>query len=71
MKGYYVIPRDGELIEINGKNARTRAIKKAKELIINQNDNDVIVQQFDDNNEGGYMNELEYLYASKIMQMKL
>lgn len=65
MKGYYVIPDTEEPIEISGKNARSRAIKKAKSLI-QQGDNHVFIQQFDDDNSNGYMSELEFLSTEAI-----
>lgn len=67
MKGYYVIPKDDEPIEITGKNARGRAIKKAKDIYEKQHDDNIIVQQFDDENDNGYMDGLEYLTIAQIV----
>ena len=67
MKGYYVIPRNGEPIEITGKNARTRAINKAKSIFQESNDNTILIQQFDDDNKDGYMSNLECLQIRDIL----
>ena len=67
MKGYYIIPTGGEPIEITGKNARVRAINKAKAIYKELNDNEIVIQQFDDSNKGGYMADLEFLTLSEIL----
>lgn len=67
MEGYYVIPKNGDVIEKTGKNARKRALEKARDLINNHNDTDVMVQQFDDSNEDGYTGGLETIYAKDII----
>lgn len=67
MKGYYVIPKAGEPIEITGRNARNRAIAKAMTIFEEMSDSDVLIQQFDDANSDGYMANLECLQMSDIL----
>lgn len=60
MKGYTIITQD-DILTVTGKNARARAIKKAKQLQ-ESGDNSVFVQAFDDSNSDGYCCEMETIY---------
>ena len=67
MKGYYVIPSNGEPIEVTGKNARGRAINKAIAIYNERNDDEVFVHQFDDDNSDGYSCDFEILTLSEML----
>ena len=67
MKGYYIIPKDGEPIEIIGKKARSRAINKAISIYLETSDKEIIIQQFDDSSSDGYMANLECLHISQLL----
>ena len=60
MKGYYVIPTNGEPIEFMGKGAKSKALKMAKE-IFNKGDAEVFMQRFDDDNHDGYFSNEEII----------
>lgn len=69
MKGYMIIPGPGkgDVVEVVGYRARERAIKRGKELIAEEQDEQLMITQFDDDNADGYTNQLEILYADDIM----
>ena len=54
MKGWYVIPVKSDLEEFTGRGAKSRAIKRAKQLY-NEGDSDVAIIHFDDNNDDGFL----------------
>lgn len=60
MCGYYVIPTKGEPIEITGKGAKSKALKIAKD-IYQDGDNDVFIQRFNDDNSNGYFDNEEQI----------
>jgi len=60
MRGYYVIPTEGEPIEIIGRGAKCKALKIAKDIYQN-GDNDVFIQRFNDNNPNGYFDNEEQI----------
>lgn len=65
MIGYYVIPTEGEVIEIIGKGSKSRALKIAKDIYKN-GDNGVFIQRFDDNNPNGYFDNEEQIRITDI-----
>lgn len=67
MRGYYVIPLNEDIIEFTGKNARKRAIKKAKELIL-KGDQETFIEQFNDDYDGGFLSEGEIITPDQIMK---
>ena len=69
MKGYYVIPKNGDPIEFTGQRARKRAITKAKQLYL-QGDSEVFIQHFDDDNPDGYFAGEEMIYAKDLIEEK-
>ena len=66
MKGYYVIPTNGDVIEFIGKGCKSRALKIAKDLYAN-GDSEVFVQRFDDDCLGGYFADQETIYISNLV----
>lgn len=60
MCGYYVIPTEGEPIEITGKAAKSKALKIAKDIYKN-GDLDVFIQRFNDDNTNGYFDNEELI----------
>lgn len=65
MVGYYVIPTEGELIEITGKGAKSKALKLAKDIYQN-GDNGVFIQRFNDDNPNGYFDNEEQIRLADI-----
>lgn len=65
MCGYYIIPTEGEPIEIIGKGAKSKALKIAKNIYQN-GDNGVFVQRFNDNNPDGYFGNEESIRIADI-----
>lgn len=65
MRGYYVIPTEGEPIEITGKGAKSKALKIAKDIYQN-GDNDVFIQKFNDDNPNGYFDNEEQIRIADI-----
>lgn len=65
MRGYYVIPTEGEPIEITGKGAKSKALKLAKDIYQN-GDNGVFIQRFNDDNPNGYFDNEEQIRIADI-----
>lgn len=65
MRGYYVIPTEGEPIEIDGKGAKSKALKIAKDIYQN-GDDDVFIQRFNDDNPDGYFANEELIRIADI-----
>lgn len=65
MCGYYVIPTDGEPIEITGRGAKSKALKIAKEIYQN-GDKEVFVQRFNDDNPNGYFDNEKFIRIADI-----
>lgn len=65
MRGYYVIPTNEEPIEIIGRGSKSKALKIAKDLYQN-GDDDVFIQKFDDDNPNGYFANEEQIRIADL-----
>lgn len=67
MRGYYVIPTTGDVIEFTGRGSKSKALKIAKELYTN-GDTGVFIQKFDDSDySDGYFANQETIYIANMM----
>ncbi len=66
MKGYYVIPLNGEIVEFNGKGSKAKAFSYAKKIILD-GDDEVMVHRFDTDGPDGYFASSQYFSAADIL----